>query len=131
MNTTLTIINIRPDLNEAGLLRGVAFTLVASTEGGATEAELECTDRGDFPQPAGEMIEVERKLSDSDDADPVLVKVYPQYSEAQLLAICETVASQLGAFERARHDLMSKLTPVYVEFNKVIAGIQGIERSLV
>jgi hypothetical protein len=129
MNTTLTIINIRPDLNEAGYLRGVAFTVVASTENGSAKAELECADRGGFPPPAGEMIEVERKLSGGDDAEPILLKVYPPYTETELQAICETVAFQLGAFERARHDLMSKLTPVYVEFNQVIAGIHNGERG--
>ena len=129
MNTTLTIINIRPDLNEVGYLRGVAFTVVASTEKGSTKVELECADRGGFPPPAGEMIEVERKPSDSDDAEPMVVKVYPPYTETELQAICETVAMQLGAFERARHDLMSKLTPVYVEFNQVIAGNRNGDRS--
>jgi hypothetical protein len=129
MKTTLTIINIRPDLNEAGYLRGVAFTVVASTESGSAKTELECADRGGFPPPAGEMIEVEHQPSGSDETEAMVVKVYPSYTETELQAICETVAIQLGAFERARHDLMSKLTPVYVEFNQVTAGIHNGERG--
>jgi hypothetical protein len=129
MNTTLTIINIRPDLSEGGMLRGVAFTVVASTDNGSTQAELECSDRGGFPPPAGAMIDVERARPGPDGEERILVKVYPGYAEAELLAICETVAGQLGAFERARHDLMSKLTPVYVGFNKVVVGT-NFERSL-
>jgi len=131
MNTTLTIVNIQPDLNEGGLLRGVAFTVVASTENGSVKVELECSDHGNFPSSAGEMIEVERELPGSDDPEPMLIKVYPPYSEVELQAVCETVARQLGAFERARHDLMSKLTPVYVGFNKVMVGNRHIERGLV
>ncbi|KQV51367.1 hypothetical protein [Duganella sp. Root336D2] len=114
MNTTETITNILPRLNAFGLLERITFTVVAALDISVATAELVVTERGDFPAPAGEPVEVEQMAPGPNGEELVRIKRCPPYTDAELQAICKSVASRRGAFDQVRFELLRKITPVYV-----------------